>query len=99
MEIWRKSVRSAIGLCVGVLLSAAAYAQQVYRWVDKKGVVHFTDDPEKLPEPKRSEALRNLKVRTGTKRHATSFSRQESSASPGTYKVPRNERTAPPLSG
>ena len=29
----------------GILLSAAASAQQVYRWVDEDGVVHYSDQP------------------------------------------------------
>jgi hypothetical protein len=27
-----------------------AFSQEVYQWVDEKGVVHFTDDPTLIPE-------------------------------------------------
>ena len=33
---------------------------EVYKYVDKKGTVHYTDDPDQLPEPQRSKALREL---------------------------------------
>jgi hypothetical protein len=36
-----------VGLIIG---SSLAYAQTTYRWVDDKGVVHFTDDPTGIPE-------------------------------------------------
>ncbi|MCX8116511.1 MAG: DUF4124 domain-containing protein [Desulfobacterota bacterium] len=29
---------------------------QIYKWVDEKGVVHFTDDPTNVPEKYRSKA-------------------------------------------
>lgn len=32
-------------LASGVLLAAGAEAQQVYRWVDENGVVHYSDQP------------------------------------------------------
>ena len=31
-----------------------------YQWVDTAGTVHFTDNPEELPEPYRSKALNEL---------------------------------------
>ncbi len=40
--------------------TAAAAQERIWSWKDKSGVVHYTDDPEKLPEPMRSEALREL---------------------------------------
>jgi hypothetical protein len=33
---------------------------EVYKYVDKKGTVHYTDDPDQLPEPQRSKVLREL---------------------------------------
>ena len=36
-----------MGLIVG---SPMAFGQTVYRWVDEKGGVHFTDDPTGIPE-------------------------------------------------
>ena len=39
-------MRFALSIVVcGLLLSAAASAQQVYRWVDEDGVVHYSDQP------------------------------------------------------
>ena len=36
-----------VGLTVGASL---AFGQSIYRWVDDKGGVHFTDDPTGIPE-------------------------------------------------
>jgi hypothetical protein len=33
---------------------------EIYKWVDKKGRVHYTDNPDQLPEPQRSKVLREL---------------------------------------
>lgn len=33
---------------------------EVYKYVDKKGTVHYTDDPDQLPEPQRSKVLQEL---------------------------------------
>jgi hypothetical protein len=38
-----------------------AHAQQLYKWTDKKGVVHLTDNPDELPEPMRTKALKDYK--------------------------------------
>ena len=32
-----------------------AFGQEVYRWTDEKGVVHFTDDPTQVPEKYRGQ--------------------------------------------
>jgi hypothetical protein len=31
--------------CCGALLAGAAFGQTMYKWVDEKGVTHFTQDP------------------------------------------------------
>ena len=36
---------ATVVIACSVLLSAAAAAQQVYRWVDEDGVVHYSDQP------------------------------------------------------
>ena len=38
-----------------VALGFPAYAE-MYKWVDEKGTVHFTDDLSKIPEKHRSDA-------------------------------------------
>lgn len=42
---YAKTMRLLSILLIGLLLSAAADAQQVYRWVDSDGVVHYSDQP------------------------------------------------------
>ena len=44
-------------LCVTVLataLSTLAFSGKIYRWVDEKGVVHFSD---RLPEGQKNQAV------------------------------------------
>lgn len=43
-----------------VILPHSPGRAEVYRYVDKKGTVHYTDDPDQLPEPQRSKVLREL---------------------------------------
>ncbi len=47
-------------LVVGALLAPPGARAESYKWVDKNGVVHFTDNPFDLPEPQRSKVLREL---------------------------------------
>ena len=34
-----------------------SYAKELYKWVDKDGLVHFTDNPSSIPEEKKDEAI------------------------------------------
>ncbi|MGH7799210.1 MAG: DUF4124 domain-containing protein [Thermodesulfobacteriota bacterium] len=34
-----------------------SYAKEIYKWVDKYGSVHFTDNPSGIPEEKKDEAI------------------------------------------
>jgi hypothetical protein len=48
-----------LGGMIGVLtLATLAFGQEVYRWVDEKGTVHFTDDLGLVPEEYRGQAQR-----------------------------------------
>ncbi len=43
-------------LILGIILSSwMANGQELYQWVDEKGVVHFTDDLTKVPEKYRDQ--------------------------------------------
>ncbi|RME83461.1 MAG: DUF4124 domain-containing protein [Zetaproteobacteria bacterium] len=47
-----------LGVCA---LAAAAWAGEIYQWRDAQGVVHFTDDPSRIPpeaEPRRAHPER-----------------------------------------
>jgi hypothetical protein len=37
-----------------------AFGQEVYRWVDEKGIVHFTDDPTLIPEKYRGQVQQKV---------------------------------------
>jgi hypothetical protein len=43
---------------LGLILSSMAFGQEVYRWVDEKGIVHFTDDLSLVPEKYRNQVQR-----------------------------------------
>lgn len=42
-------------LLIGVSSSWTAFSQELYRWVDEKGTIHFTDDPTLVPERYRNQ--------------------------------------------
>jgi len=39
-----------IALSVFLSLAPLPWANEMYRWTDEKGTVHFTDDPSKIPQ-------------------------------------------------
>lgn len=49
----------ALGAALVVLPPSPGRAE-VYKYVDKQGTVHYTDDPDQLPEPQRSKVLQEL---------------------------------------
>jgi hypothetical protein len=54
MEIVMKVVKT--GMLVLLLVSASiSHAASVYKWVDKEGTVHFTDDLSKIPPEYRDQ--------------------------------------------
>ncbi len=42
-------------ICLIFLIPAISLAGKLYKWVDKSGVVHVTDNPETIPEEHRDE--------------------------------------------
>jgi hypothetical protein len=48
----RMILAGTIGL---LILATLAFGQEVYRWVDEKGTVHFTDDLGQIPEKYRGQ--------------------------------------------
>jgi len=63
-------MRSAL-LCCCLLLALPVSANEIYRWVDDNGVVHFTDRPR--------EGAERLTVRTAT---PSTTARQSTAAAP-----------------
>jgi hypothetical protein len=45
-------------LLVGGIMGVESGFGQVYKWIDEKGAVHFTDDPVQVPEKYRSRTER-----------------------------------------
>jgi hypothetical protein len=54
-----RSILLAMIFLLGLALPAGA---EMYKWVDEKGTVHFTDDPSMIPEKNR----RDTEKRKGT---------------------------------
>lgn len=50
---------TVIALCLIVLMPPTVSAKQLYKWVDKDGVVHVTDNPESIPSEYRSSAVKS----------------------------------------
>jgi hypothetical protein len=50
MERWGTNMKKAmIGVSIVVMLFSTAHGATVYKWVDKDGVVYFSDDYSKIP--------------------------------------------------
>jgi hypothetical protein len=48
--------RTCLIIIAGLLFSSVlAFGQEVYKWVDEKGIVHFTDDLGQVPEKYREK--------------------------------------------
>lgn len=57
----------AAALAIWLAAGNQARAQQIYKWTDKQGVTHFTDNIDELPEPMRSRALEKYKPKRRAK--------------------------------
>jgi peptidoglycan hydrolase CwlO-like protein len=52
--------------------SASAFGQEVYKWVDEKGIVHFTDDLGEVPEKYREQIQKERPPKESTPPQPTS---------------------------
>ena len=54
----RESMRAWVLIGALILLSAVcpSYAKEVYKWVDEKGTIHFSEDESSVPEEYREQA-------------------------------------------
>ena len=55
-----KAQHAILIVAVTLFFLSAPGRAEVYKYVDKRGTVHYTDDPDQLPEPQRSKVLREL---------------------------------------
>jgi hypothetical protein len=55
-------MKTFLYLSAMILLSYQTKLAQAYtyQWVDQNGTIHFTDNPQELPEPYRSKAIQEL---------------------------------------
>ena len=56
---WRVPMKAKVLLYLlvicGCLVAANAFPKELYRWTDEQGGVHFTDNPDSIPEKYRSK--------------------------------------------
>ncbi len=76
----------AILIALAALGPLAAAAQEIFSWVDEDGSVHYTDDPENVPQKKKG------KVRTTT---GADIGQVPSRRDPEAAEAPATERPAP----
>ncbi|HEY7709200.1 MAG TPA: DUF4124 domain-containing protein, partial [Candidatus Entotheonella sp.] len=44
-----------VWMCVVLLLPLSVAVGKIYKWVDRHGAVHFTDNPDAVPAPYRDQ--------------------------------------------
>src|SRR6266704_1313141 len=49
--------RGAAAALLGVALVPALALAQVYRWEDQRGTVHYTNTPDRVPDPQRARPV------------------------------------------
>ncbi len=57
--MWKSNLKEILYIVVLLflfILLTPSYAKDIYRWVDKDGTLHFTDNPAGVPEEKMGEA-------------------------------------------
>ncbi len=69
---WLIIIVVAVPLLFLFLLSLSAHGVTLYKWVDKNGVVNFTDDPERVPPEYRDRVEREVGEDTSSAKPATS---------------------------
>jgi restriction system protein len=50
----------AFGICLIFLTSSHSYADEIYKWVDKNGVVHLTNHPGVIPKEYKSSVKKSV---------------------------------------
>lgn len=58
--------RSVGPLLLALLVCSTAAAQAMYSWTDKRGVVHYTDDPGAIPKEQKPKAKKTSGARIET---------------------------------
>jgi clan AA aspartic protease (TIGR02281 family) len=80
-------MRGVIPVLVLMILFASPVAAQMYKWVDEKGTVHFTDDPARIPE----KHLPDAESRKTPKESTLPKSEEKPSAVSPLKKTPENQ--------
>jgi hypothetical protein len=76
-----------------LLLCSAAAAQAMYSWKDKRGVVHYTDDPGAIPKDQQPKAKKTSGARIDTVKNDAPRTRGQAGSSPGSARPPGPEAT------
>ncbi|MGQ0793673.1 MAG: DUF4124 domain-containing protein [Deltaproteobacteria bacterium] len=75
------------------LIAVSAEARTIYKWVDRDGSVHYTDNPENIPQERRpgAEAIENAGGDSENFRTEESAEEQEEGESAGDAEIRENE--------
>ncbi|OGP55387.1 MAG: hypothetical protein A2162_11755, partial [Deltaproteobacteria bacterium RBG_13_52_11b] len=76
-------MRTAILFFILLVLSVMPSYGEMYKWVDEKGTVHFTDDPSSIPEKYRTDAESRK-----TPKEAPALKKEERPSSASTARKP-----------
>jgi hypothetical protein len=85
-------------LLLVLLLGSTAAAQAMYSWTDKRGVVHYTDDPGAIPKNQQPKAKKTSGARIETVKNDAPRSRSHVGTTSGNVSPPSPQPTpaAPP---
>jgi hypothetical protein len=83
MMMNQNGMMKSLALACVLLVSAGAWANEVYKWVDKDGKVHYSDEPVAAPEAKK------LKRNTGNPATGAPAKGERGAAAASDKKTPR----------
>lgn len=86
--------RSVGPLLLTLLVCSTAAAQAMYSWTDKRGVVHYTDDPSAIPKEQQPRAKKTSGARIETVKNDAQRARAKTGGTSG-YTWPRISEPAP----
>lgn len=92
MEQFRNILMTTIIIFFGVLMGTVYPEMQLFKWVDEKGTVHFTEDPTNIPEKYRdSSESRTMEEDRMTPEQRLEKRKQEEFRAPSQKDYPKSQ--------
>jgi hypothetical protein len=57
LRVHLNKILNILALLFLLITLTPSYSKTTYRWVDKDGTIHFTDDPKTIPEDKKLKTI------------------------------------------